>query len=302
MKNDEVKTIHFDKKGKGSSKSSTGKIVRWSVIAVIAIIVIAASCVIVPAGHTGVVMTLGKVSDTSYSEGFHLKIPFIQTVEIMSNKIQVYSADAAAVSKDLQTVSSQIAVNYRVLGDNSAGIYKNIGREYQEILLKPTIQESMKSVTAMYTAEELITKRAKVGEEIKGTLEEKVEAYGIYIEKFNIVNFDFSAEFNSAIEAKQVAEQNLIKTRTEQEQAIVIANAEAEKKVIAATAEAEAILARANAQAEANEKLNKSLSEIVINYEIISKWDGVLPKVTSDASPIFDIGQLTTDDTTAAGQ
>lgn len=292
MKKDGVRTIHFDKKGNGSEKIPLGKTIGRLFIALAIIILVFSSFVIVPAGHTGVVLTLGKVSDRSYTEGFHLKIPFVQNIEIMSNKIQVYSTDSAAVSKDLQTVSSHIAVNYKILSDKSGDIYKNIGRDYQTILLMPTIQESMKSATARYTAEELITRRDQVSTEIKETLEKKVSEYGIFIEKFNIVNFDFSAEFNSAIEAKQVAEQNLIKTRTEQEQAIVIAEAEAEKKVIAAVAEAEAILSKANAQAEANEMINKSLSEIVINYEIVTKWDGVLPKVSSSASPIFDIGDL----------
>ena len=95
------------------------------------------------------------------------------------------------------------------------------------------------------------------------------------------MNFDFSAEFNAAIEAKQVAEQNLIKTQTEQKQQIVIAEAEAKKKVIAANAEAEAILAKAEAQADANKKIAESLSDKVLMYNQIDKWDGVMPKVTS---------------------
>ncbi|MDE6833933.1 MAG: hypothetical protein K2J39_06805, partial [Ruminococcus sp.] len=114
--------------------------------------------------------------------------------------------------------------------------------------------------------------------------------YGIYIEKFNIVNFDFSEEFNNAIEAKQVAEQNLLKTKTEQEQAIVIANAEAEKKVISAKAEAEAIMAEAQANADANELIEKSLTPKVIAYQQIQKWNGVLPKVTgSDNGMLVNI-------------
>ena len=108
--------------------------------------------------------------------------------------------------------------------------------------------------------------------------------FSIYIEKFNIVNFDFSAEFNAAIEAKQVAEQNLIKTQTEQKQQIVIAEAEAKKKVIAANAEAEAIRAKAEAQADANKKIEESLSNKVLMYNQIDKWDGVMPKVTSGNS------------------
>ena len=125
---------------------------------------------------------------------------------------------------------------------------------------------------------------AAVGDEIKAALDAKLNSYGIYIEKFNIVNFDFSAEFNTAIEAKQVAEQNLLKTKTEQEQAITIAEAQAKQKVIAAEANANAILAEAEAQAEANRLLEASLSDKVIAYEQITKWNGEMPKVVSGDS------------------
>jgi regulator of protease activity HflC (stomatin/prohibitin superfamily) len=257
------------------------KVIGVSTALILALIILLSSSTIVPAGSTGVVLTLGKVSQTSYSEGFHLKLPFVQTVKSMSNKIQVYETPASAVSKDLQTVSSKIALNYRLLSDKSADMYKNVGTEYQVVLIAPVVQECMKSATAKYTAEQLITERAAVGDEVKTALESKLNDYGIYIEKFNIVNFDFSAEFNTAIEAKQVAEQNLLKTKTEQEQSKLIAKTEAEKKVIAAEAEAQAILAQAQAQADANKLLEQSLSEKVIAYEQIQKWDGVMPKVTN---------------------
>ena len=190
-------------------KSGTGKIIGGCVAAVAAIAIATSAFTIVPAGHTGVILTLGKVSNTSYSEGFHLKVPFIQDVENMSNKIQVYESPASAVSKDLQTVSSSIAVNYRLVSDKAAEMYQNVGTDYQTVLITPVVQECMKSVTAKYTAEQLITERTAVGDEIKAALDAKLNSYGIYIEKFNIVNFDFSAEFNTAIEAKQVAEQRL---------------------------------------------------------------------------------------------
>lgn len=260
-------------------------------IVVLLVILAFASIVIVPAGSTGVVITFGKVSDTVLSEGLHFKIPFAQTVEKMTNKIQKEEVEAAAVSKDLQTVNSVVAVNFRIGPNDNGKIYKNIGRDYQGVVLLPAVQESIKSVSAKYTAEELITKRAQVGEETKQALEEKVQEYGIIIEKFNIIDFDFSAEFNNAIEAKQVAEQNLLKTKTEQEQEIVIAEAEAQKKVIAAEAEASAITAKAEAQANANELLTKSLSELIVEYEKIQKWDGKLPTVTG-GSAIVDIGDV----------
>ncbi len=267
-------------------KKPSGKLAAIIIIVILAIIVIVSSVAIVPAGCTGVVTTFGKVSENEYNEGLHFKIPFAQEVITISNKIQVYEADADAVSKDLQSVSSKIAVNYRIMNDYSASIYKNIGSDYQSVVLMPTVQESMKSVCAKYTAEQLITMRAQVGDEIKTELENRVQEYGIQIEKFNIVNFEFSEEFNEAIEAKQVAEQNLLKTRTEQEQAIVIANAEAEKKVIAAEAEATSIKTKADAQAEANKILTESLSDELIKYQTIDKWDGVLPRVAGSANPL----------------
>ncbi len=250
-------------------------------VVVLAAIVLFSSATVVKPGHSGVVVTLGKVSDNVLAEGFHLKIPFVQRVESMSNQIKVCNVqNAEAVSKDLQAVSSTIAVNYSIKASESDDIYRNIGNDYETSFLLPQIQESLKSISAKYTAEELITLRAQVGQEIKETLQAKVEDNGIIIERFNIVNFTFSAEFNEAIEAKQVAEQNLIKTKTEQEQAIVVAEAEAKKKVIEAEAEANAITAKAEAQAEANRKLSESLSDTIVEYEKIQKWDGKLPQVT----------------------
>lgn len=276
--------INIRELNKNGSSKKEFKGIKWLVIGAAAIFVAANSFTIVPAGNTGVVLTMGEVSDKGLDAGFHFKVPFVQKVEDMSNKIQVYETPASAVSKDLQTVSSKIAVNYKLVSDNSPKMYEDVGAEYQTILIAPVVQECMKSATAKYTAEELITERAAVGEEVKASLDSKLNAYGIYIEKFNIVNFDFSAEFNSAIEAKQVAEQNLLKTKTEQQQAIEIANAEAKKKTISADAQAQATLTEAQAQAEANKLLEESLTEKVIAYEQIQKWNGVMPKVTGSDS------------------
>jgi len=273
------------------TKSMTKKTIIAAAVVLLLIGLAAASVVIVPAGSTGVVVTLGKVSDNVLAEGLHFKIPLIQTVEKMTNKIQKEEVEAAAVSKDLQTVNSVIAVNFRIGPNDNAKIYKNIGRDYQTIVLLPAVQESIKSVSARYTAEELITMRNQVGEETKASLEEKVQDYGIIIDKFNIINFDFSSEFNNAIEAKQVAEQNLLKTKTEQEQAIVIAEAEAKQRIITAEAEAEAIAAKAKAQSDANKLLAQSLSDLIVEYEKVQKWDGKMPAVTG-GSAFVDMGPI----------
>ena len=245
--------VDIKEKGK-----KTGRIIAGVAVGVIALVVVASSAAVVPTGSTGVITTFGKVSEDTYSEGFHLKIPIAQEMVIISNKIQVYETDASAVSSDLQTVNSKIAINYRVKADSSASIYKNIGPDYQSVILTPAAQESMKSVTARYTAEHLITQRNMVGEEIKEMLESKVSEYGIQIEKFNIINFDFSSEFNAAIEQKQVAEQNKLRAQTEKEQKIIEAEAEAEKVKLAAEAQAESIKTKAEAQLDVDDSAEKS--------------------------------------------
>lgn len=285
--------------GKGGKKNKVPLIVGIVVIAAFAAVAILSSIKIVPAGCTGVVTTFGEVSDTSLTEGLHFVVPFAQKVEVISNKIQIYEATADAVSKDLQAVSTKIAVNYRIRSEASARIFRDIGVDYKDVILMPTVQEGMKSVCAKYNAEQLISQRASVAEEIKTELEAKVNEYGIEIEKFNIVNFDFSKEFNEAIEAKQVAEQNLIKTRTEQNQAIVVAEAEAKKKVIAAEADAKAIKARADAQAAANKTISESLNPSLIQYQTIERWNGVLPKVAGSANPLI---AMDIDGESASGQ
>ena len=291
------------KKNSQSSKSGF-KGIALIVAAILLLIVALNSFTIVPAGHTGVVLTMGEVSKTSYDAGFHFKIPFVQKVETMSNKIQVYETPASAVSKDLQTVNSSIAVNYRLSSAKSSSMFEEVGTDYRAVLIAPAVQECMKSATAKYTAEELITERQAVGDAVKTSLDARLNDYGVFIEKFNIVNFDFTDEFNNAIEAKQVAEQNLLKTETEQKQVKLIAQTEADKKVIAAKAEAEAILAQAQAQADANKLLEESLSEKVIAYEQIQKWNGVMPKVTSGDSgllinvPLEDTASGTSSQTT----
>ena len=255
---------------------------------------------VVPAGHSGVVVTMGSVSERVLDEGLHFKAPFVQQVVMKNNKIQKTEVSSNSVSKDLQTISSSVAINYHITKDASASIYQTIGEQYADTVLQPAIQEAVKAVTAQYTAEELITKRSAVGDEIGQTLSNKVSEYGILIDKFNIVNFDFSEEFNAAIEQKQVAEQNKLRAETEKEQQIIEAEAAAKQKTIAAEAEAEATLKKAEAEAAANEKINASLNDRVLRYQQIEKWDGKYPNVVSDsASILVDIPADSSDNTNA---
>jgi len=247
------------------------------VIAVLALILVLSCFTYVPVGSTGVVKNLGAPSGKILSNGLRIKAPFLQSVEMVNNQLQKLEVDANAVSKDLQSVTSRVAVGFSVNVGASVDIVRNIGAQlYMDKILSPAVQESVKAVTAKYTAEGLITERQKVSVEIAKGLEDKVSAYGIDVREFNIVNFDFSEAFNRAIEEKQVAQQELIRVRTEQEQLVVKAEAAAK----AAEAEAQAILVKAEAQAEANRKLADSLTPNLVEYEKIKKWDGIMPKVS----------------------
>ena len=257
------------------------KLVLTILVVILAVIFLGSSFVVIPAGHTGVALTFGKVEDVVLQEGLHFKVPFVQKIVVVDNRIVKLDVNTEAFSKDLQTITTVVAVNYHVGKENSQTLYKNVGMGFEEVLITPAVNEVLKAVTAKYTAVELVSSRAEVSMLLDDGLNEKLNAYGIFINELNIINWDFSEEYINAVEAKQVAEQNLIKTRTEQEQALVIANTEAQKRVIAAEAEANEIKVLAQANAESNRIITESISELLIKYQTEAKWDGKLPTVMS---------------------
>ncbi len=255
------------------------KLVLTIFVVILAVIFLGSSFVVIPAGHTGVALTFGKVEDVVLQEGLHFKVPFVQKIVVVDNRIVKLDVNTEAFSKDLQTITTVVAVNYHVGKENSQTLYKNVGMGFEEVLITPAVNEVLKAVTAKYTAVELVSSRAEVSMLLDEGLNEKMNAYGIFINELNIINWDFSEEYINAVEAKQVAEQNLIKTRTEQEQALVIANTEAQKRVIAAEAQANEIKVLADANAESNRIITESISELLIKYQTVAKWDGKLPTV-----------------------
>ncbi len=245
-----------------------------------AAVVLLNSFVVVDAGHTGVVMTFSAVEDTVLSEGLHFKMPFVQNVVQMNNRTQKVETNGSASSKDLQIVSYVVAVNFHVNDTASATLFQNVGMDYSSVIVVPAIQESIKAVSAQFTAEELITKRQSVGDQIKDALSEKIGPYGITVEIFNIVNFDFSEEFNAAVEAKQTAQQNALKA----EQDLARIEVEAKQKITQAQAEAESI-----------KLIQEALSQSpdYVEYVKWNKWDGKLPSVMGDSSLLIDVDSLT---------
>lgn len=248
-------------------------------VAVIAVLVVlASSFTVVSAGHTGVVVTLGKVNDRVLQEGLHLKVPFVQTVVRIDNRIVKLEVDTEAFSKDLQTVSTTLAINYRVDTAKSYSIYKNIGANYESVLVTPAVNEVLKAITAQYTAEESVTNRTLISEGLVKGLNEKLNGIGLYITDVNILNFEFSDAFINAIEEKQVAQQQLLKAETEKQTAIT--NAEAQ---------AETIRIKAEAEAKANDVIRQSLTPEVIEYNKVEEWNGELPQVTGNSGTMISL-------------
>jgi regulator of protease activity HflC (stomatin/prohibitin superfamily) len=239
----------------------------------------------VGAGERGIVLNFGAVQDNVLGEGLHFRMPVMQRVELMDVKVQKSLTNAAASSSDLQEVSSEVAVNYHIIPDKANTVYQTIGLSFKERIIDPAVQEMVKAVTARYTAEELITKRPAVSEEMRATLSERLRAYNIHVDAFSIVGFSFSKIFMEAIESKQTAEQLALKAKRDLDRIKI----EAEQKITAAQAEAESLrLQRANISIDLIE-----LRKVEANLRAIDKWNGILPQVTGSGTvPFIGIGDI----------
>lgn len=230
----------------------------------------------VGAGERGVRLRFQAVTGDVVDEGLYFQIPFVERVVKMDIKTQKEEVGASAASKDLQTVNSTIALNYSLQPDSVAKIYQEIGRDYKVRVIDPAIQESVKASTAKFTAEELITKREEVSQDIKTHLAEKLTDTGIIVESFSIINFDFSKSFNDAIEAKVTAEQDALAAKNKLEQI----KYEKEQAIVSAEGRATALRI---------EQAALSDNPDVLKLRWIEKWDGHQPQVISNATPLINI-------------
>jgi prohibitin 2 len=264
----EVKKVQ--EKGKAA-----GKIILLAVVGII-VIAILNPFVIVNAGERGVVKQFGNVQDDVWDEGLHIKVPIRDTVINMDVKTQKYETDATAASNDMQITKTTVAVNYHLVPSESNIIYQEVGESYESKIIAPAIQEVVKAATANFKAEELITQRPIVKDEIEMSLKEKMLQRGIVIETVYITNFDFSPEFNTAIELKVKAQQMALQAEND----LLRIKVEAKQKITQAEAEAESIRI-------IQEQL--SMSPQYVNYLTVMRWDGVLPKVTGGAIPLISV-------------
>lgn len=233
----------------------------------------------VPAGHRGVMTTFGNPSSEVLSEGIHFRIPLAQRLNLVNVSIQKGEGDGDAASRDLQTVHTRVALNYHVKPEAAVPVFRDLGNEPGTRIIIPAVQESVKAVTARFTAEELIARRTDVRDQIVAQLRERLARHGIVVDEFSIVNFNFSRSFNDAIEAKTTAEQLKLKAERDLQRIEV----EAKQRVAQARAEAEALSVQ---RQQVTPELIR-LREMENQRMAIDKWDGKLPNVAGGGAIPF---------------
>lgn len=239
---------------------------------------------VVGAGERGVVLSWGAVQDRVLGEGIHFVMPIRDDVETLDVKTRKEEVQVNAASKDLQSVSAKIALNYHLEPTKVNKLWQQVGEDYAERVIAPAIQESVKAATAKYTAEELVTKRNEVKDEMKLSLVERISKNDIIVDDVSIVDFEFSAGFNAAIEAKVTAEQSALAAKNKLEQV----KFEAQQSIEKAKAEAESIKLQSEA---ANNEKYVSLKALEVQLEFARRWDGKLPvqMVPGGAVPFLNL-------------
>lgn len=233
--------------------------------------------VIIGAGERGVVFnqTTG-IEDRVLGEGIHFRMPFIQKVKVISIRVQKNDINATAASKDLQTVTADVAVNWHINPEQVHRVYQNIGNDDVVVakIITPHVNEVVKAATALKTAEETLTKRGELKDAIDLALTERLAQYNLIVDDVSLVNISFSDEFDKAIERKAQAEQDALAEKNKLEQV----KYQAQQKIETAKAEAESIRIRAEAL-----KQNQEL----VQLNAVEKWNGVLPTYVGSGSIPF---------------
>lgn len=259
-------------------------------IGVLAATQLSSSIVIVGAGERVVVFDkFTGVKQTALGEGFHIITPFVQQAITFDVRVQKEEFETTAASKDLQDVSTKVALNVHPTPELVPTIYQKYGQDYAEKVVHPAVQESVKAVTARFTAEELITKRETVKNEIQAQLADFLKQADLVLDETYVTNFKFSEDFSKAIESKQIAEQEALKAKNTLEQVKI----EAEQKVAQARAEAEGL----KLQKEAITPSLLALRRIEANVKAIEKWDGKLPNTImgGGAVPFINLDKVSAD-------
>ncbi len=248
------------------------------VVFLVAVFAIFGSFTQVGVGEVGIVKHFGAI-DTSHPDvfdpGIHAKVPFRDDVVIFDTRIQKDQVEASAASKDGVTIHSTIAVNFHIEAAKAPLILQNIGPNYKDRIVDQQIQQAFKDVTAQYAGLELIQKREEVAVKARVTLKDKLAPYYIVVDEFTIPNYEFPKEFNDAILATQVANQQNLQAKQLQEKA---------------KTEAETALIVAQGQANAQKAQATTLTPEYLQLQAIQKWNGQLPQYLTPNTPLPFIG------------
>ncbi len=260
------------------------------VVLFLILILIWSSFVIVPAGHRGIVLWWGSVEKRVMGEGLNFKVPIAERVIKVDVRVQPHPfKEIDAASKEYQMVKLTGMMNFHINPAYVNELYQKVGLDFANKVIDPAFNDFVKEVVPNYSITEILPKREEIRKRAMTKLGENLSRYHIIVDDIYISNIRFSPEYEKAIEAKQVAQQQV----ETQRQVLAQREIEAQQKVVTAKGEAESILVVAQGQAKANEALARSLNSILVEYKAIEKWNGILPQVSSGGVvPFLDIGKL----------
>ena len=275
------------------SRSFTGlnklKILAARITFIIIIVILSESVVIVQAGHRGVVLYVGAVENRVLGEGLHFIIPFAEQVIQLEVRTLKFQADASAASNDLQEVATVIALNYHINPNDANIVYQQLGADYADRIIAPTIQESVKASVAKFNAEELITKRDTAKAVIAQAIRNTLSARNIAVETVFITDFRFSEAFANQVESKVVAFQKYLTEQNNLRAVQVVAN----QTVVQAQAQARSNVARAEGESQAIKIITDQLRQDpqYLQWQSINRWNGQLPYSlgSGSATPFFQL-------------
>jgi prohibitin 2 len=270
-------------------RSKRLKIILGVFMFIVIIVVISQSVTIVQAGHRGVVLFVGAVENRVLGEGVHFVIPFTEQVVLLEVRTLKFQADASAASKDLQEVATVIALNYHIDPSKANMVYQELGADYNNRIIAPTIQESVKASVAKFDAEQLITNRESTKATIAEAISKTLSTRNIMVETLFITDFKFSEAFANQIEAKVVAFQKYLTEQNNLKTIQVVAN----QTVVQAQAQANANVAKASGEAQAITIITEQLKESpqYLQWQSINKWNGQMPYAlgTGDVFSLFHL-------------
>ena len=258
------------------------------IILLIIFIFLWSSFALVPAGHRGVVLWWGSVEKRVMGEGLNFKVPMAERVIKVDVRVQPHPfKEIDAASKEYQMVKLTGMMNFHIDPSYVNDLYQKVGLDFANKVIDPAFNDFVKEVVPIYQITEILPIREDIRKRAMTKLGENLARYHIVVDDIYFANIRFSPEYEKAVEAKQVAQQQV----ETQRQVLFQREIEAQQKVATAKGEAESISVVAQGQAKANEALSRSISPILVQYKSIEKWNGILPQVSGGGIPLIDLGK-----------